>query len=104
METLLETIRIAVSPGASDDDKSRGAVAAQTIAVALGAVPGKPMTFSTTATTSPVSNVVGALRDLPAEQALDLLIAKLRALLPDPKPVAPQALKLAMVAPPRKPL
>lgn len=98
METLIETIRVAVQSDATDEAKHQGALACRTILTALEAKAGEPLVPSTdpsAATPSaPVSQpapaiepqqvaaIVGALRGMPAEQLLDLAISRLRAALP----------------------
>ena len=56
-------------------------VACRTILTALEATPGQPLAASPI-NASQIASVVGALRGVPADQLLDLAIAKLRAALP----------------------
>lgn len=90
METLIESIRAAIASDASDDVRATGARACRTILAALDTKPGEAMTLagpvtSTADASSPaaqIANMLGALRGIPAEQLLDLAIARLRAVLP----------------------
>jgi hypothetical protein len=86
METLIEAIRVALLPDATDDAKHQGALACRTILTALETKEGEPLAKpSDTAAAQPtlqVAAMVGALRALPPEQLLDLAIARLRAALP----------------------
>ena len=76
MNELLEAIRLAVADGATPDQKATGAQSCRTILAALDAEPGKPL--------PPPSGLppVSPLANIDAGQALDLLIARLRAALP----------------------
>src|SRR5688572_33423780 len=103
METLIESIRVAVQSDATDDAKHQGALACRTILTALEAKAGEPLVPPTPAPTDAttivqsdqtatpaappigpqqVAAIVGALRGLPPDQFLDLAIARLRAALP----------------------
>jgi hypothetical protein len=92
METLIEAIRVAVLSDASDEAKHQGALACRTILTALEAKPGESLAptdapevaTGTAATPMPqqIATIVGALRNMPPEQLLDLAIARLRAALP----------------------
>jgi hypothetical protein len=100
MNDLLESIRLAVADGATAEQKAGGAQACRTIIAALDAEPGKPLPAP--AGLPPVS----PLANMDAGQALDLLIARLRAALPAneakedgarSRPVGP---RIPMVGPP----
>lgn len=91
METLLEAIRSAVAPNATAAEKAAGATACRTILAALEAKPGEPLTPEqpTQPPSQPappvqtqIASAVSMLRGVPADQLLDLLIARLRAALP----------------------
>ena len=71
MNELIETIRIAVTDGATADQKATGAQACRTILAALGSEPGKPIVLPGAPKPHPLSA-------LSFEQALDLVIARLR--------------------------
>lgn len=91
MNDLIEAIRVATSPDASDEVKTAGANACRMILAALEAQAGEPLVEAVPAAT-PIQMAMGALRGLPPDQLLDLAIAKLRATLPAdaaPPPVAP---------------
>ena len=71
MQELIEAIRIAVTDGATAEQKATGAQACQTILAALGAQPGKPIVLPGAPKPHPLSA-------LSVDQALDLVIARLR--------------------------
>ena len=100
MENLIESIRVALAPDATNEAKVAGASACRTILAALDAVPGQPIAAAPIPhpQTLPIANAVAVLRSVPAEQLLDLAIAKLRAALPAGTEV-PQAqpLKFQMI-------
>ena len=106
METLLEAIRAAVAGDASDQTRAAGAQACRTILTALEAKPGEAMPTNVPAGDSPMTQLaqmLGTLRGVPAEQLLDLAIARLRAALPassDAPRVAP--VKFHVVQLPKK--
>ena len=78
MQSLIETIQIAVADGATAEQKAAGAVACRTLLAALEAKPGVPLVAAPDAPTSPMQ----MLARLEPDQALDLVIAKLRAAVP----------------------
>lgn len=71
MNELIEAIRVAVAGGATTEQKAIGAQACRTIIAALGAEPGKPIVLPGTPKPHPLSG-------LSVDQALDLVIARLR--------------------------
>jgi hypothetical protein len=97
MNDLLEAIRLAVAEGATGEQKAGGAQACRTILIALETEAGKPL------------NVPGAppphpLAGIDPGQALDLLIARLRAAVPtDEKPRTPGVRFPLVAAPPGVP-
>ena len=125
MEQLIDQIRAALVPDASDDTRAAGANACRTILAALDAKAGEPMqapaapapvqSAALVAMTSPapyaapsesprpsptatVRALVAALRGMPPDQLLDLAITRLRAAVPDGAAVAPaQALRFNLV-------
>ena len=107
MEELLEAIRAAVAPDATDEARARGATACRTILTALEAKSGEPLTQPSSAPTSgstpsAIATAVAAFRNVPPEQLLDLAIARLRAALPtDAKTVAVEPVKFHVVSFPR---
>lgn len=111
MENLLESIRAATAPDATEDARAAGAKACRTLLTALEAKAGEPMAPAVQSPTSPgsapvtataIANVVAALGQLPPEQLLDLAIARLRAALPaGGEGVAPVPLKFQIVQLPR---
>ncbi len=83
METLIESIRIAVATDATDEQRAAGAQACRTIATALESKPGEAIVAPALPTTAPqLAQMISALRGVPPEQLLDLAIARLRAALP----------------------
>lgn len=118
METLIETIRVAVQSDATDEAKHQGALACRTILTALEAKAGEPLVPPTEPNAAPpsapmaqplsaiepqqVAAIVGALRGMPAEQLLDLAIARLRAALPKDATtptIAPVKFQIIPIAP-----
>ena len=86
MDTLIDSIRAAVADGATDDAKAAGAVACRAILAALEAQSGQPLAGAASAMAAPIASSIGnafsALRAVPPDQLLDVVIAKLRAKLP----------------------
>ena len=118
METLIETIRAAVQSDSTDEAKHQGALACRTILTALEAKAGEPLVPPTEPNAAPpsapiaqpvpviepqqVAAIVGALRGMPAEQLLDLAIARLRAALPKDATtptIAPVKFQIIPIAP-----
>jgi hypothetical protein len=100
MDQLLESIRAAVSGGASPEQKAAGAQACRAILAALEAEAGKPIPVPG----APAASPLGAIDPT---QALDLLIARLRAALPaeggdsqGTAAPAPPGLRISLVSPP----
>ena len=99
MEQLLEMIRAATAPDASDDIKGAGASACRALLAALEARAGEPLAppppVSLTSNPTPaidatqVQTAIRALGTMQPEQLLDLAIARLRAALPAGSDVAP---------------
>ena len=102
MENMIEAIRNALVDNASDDARTAGAQACRMLLTVLEAKPGEPMTTPPPAEASAgsslpaiassegapsssatqIAQMIGTLRGVPAEQLLDLAIARLRAALP----------------------
>lgn len=106
MESLVDSIRIAVADSATAEQKSHGAQACRTILAALDAEAGKPIALA-------AAPVPSGLAGISPDQALDLLIAKLRSLVPAEQPAgdstAPRngdrpGLRIAFVPPPPRQL
>jgi hypothetical protein len=72
MDDLLEQIRAALAPDATDDARAAAANACRSIVSTLEPPPPP----------NPMTEVANTLRGIPAEQLLDLAIAKLRSALP----------------------
>ena len=103
MNELIETIRIAVTDGATADQKATGAQACRTILAALGSEPGKPIVLPGAPKPHPLSA-------LSFEQALDLVIARLRNIADtreqaekQPAPVVPRGPQIRLVPSPARP-
>ena len=98
MQDLIEAIRAAVADGATADQKAHGAAACRAILAALGAEAGKPIAMPGAPAASPLAGIDPG-------QAIDLLIAKLSAMVPkeDGQPVAAthsrSPMRIALVAP-----
>ncbi len=80
MQALIETIQAAITDGATAEQKHAAAVACRTLLAAFDAEAGKPIEPPST-TAAPVSPL-SVLGRLEPDQALDLLIAKLRSVVP----------------------
>jgi hypothetical protein len=91
-ESLIQSIHAALADGASDEARATGVAACRTILGVLEATHGTPIVA--TPPTSPIASIVHALRGMPADQLLDLAIAKLRGLVPDA--ATPPTLRLAI--------
>lgn len=108
METLLEAIRAAIATDASAQTRAAGAHACRTILTALETKPGETMPVTAPVGDSPttqIAQMLGTLGGVPAEQLLDLAIARLRAALPagvDAPRVAPVKFHVVQL-PKRKP-
>jgi len=72
MDEMIEAIRIAVTDGATADQRAAGTVACRAILIALGAEAGKVLTLPGAPPPSPLAGIA-------PDQALDLLIARLSA-------------------------
>jgi len=81
MDSILETIRLAVDPQATVEAKAAGVAACRAVITALEAKPGTPLA-TPIATSSPVAAMVASLRGVPIEQLLDLAIARLGSAVP----------------------
>ena len=104
MDSLLDAIRAGVASDATDDARSAAAAACRTILSALEAQAGEPLATPTAAAPDAmtIATAIGALRNVPPEQLLDLAIARLRAALPPETAVpAVQPVKFHVVTLPR---
>jgi hypothetical protein len=91
-ETMIEAIRAAVAEDASVDARAAGASACRTLLVVLEAKPGEPLVPAMPVPqppSAPIAAVASAIRTMPREQLFDLLIAKLRTLVPADSAPAP---------------
>lgn len=103
MNELIEAIRIATTEGATAEQKATGAAACRTILTALGAEPGKPIVL-------PGAPKPHPLAALSLDQALDLVIARMRTIADareqadKQKPAGvPRGPQIAFVPPPAQP-
>lgn len=100
MRELIEVIGRAVGEGATAEAKAAGAAACRTILAALETEAGQPMAAGSTLAPDPLA----ALAGLDIDRALDLVIARLRAALPDEKRAAPAdrpAMRIQLVPVPK---
>jgi hypothetical protein len=105
MQDLIESIRLAVAPEATDELRATGATACLAILRALEANPGESLAMAPPPVPMPdaVATVVTALRGVPPEQLLDLAIARLRTALPPGQPAPTvQPLKFQLIPIPRR--
>ena len=103
-ETLIESIRRAIAEGASDEARSDGATACRALLAVLDASfaePIAPIAHVPQTPSTPIAAIASAIRRMPAEQLADLLIAKLRSLVPaDQQPTA-RSIHIPLVGVPR---
>jgi hypothetical protein len=98
MQSLIESIRNAVAETATAEQKAAGVLACRSVLAALDATPGQPLMLAGAPAQSP-------LAALDPGQALDLLIARLRAALPVEGPgshanaAEPSGVRIAFVPP-----
>jgi hypothetical protein len=88
MTDLVEVIRNAIARDASPEARAAGAQACRAILSALDATPGEPRPAAI-ASPPPVATIAAALRGLPADQLLDVAIAKLQSMLPADTKLSP---------------
>jgi hypothetical protein len=101
MEALIESIRTALAPDASTEARASGAEACRTILTALKPA-GEAAATTAAPAEVPIATILDTMRGIPADQLLDLAIAKLRAALPPGTQVPAVApLKFNLVAVPR---
>lgn len=90
MDNVIDSIRAAIAGDATPEAKAAGATACRAILAALEGTPGQPLAAPITIPpAAQIASAVSALRGVPAEQLLDLAIARLRAALPAGTEVAP---------------
>jgi hypothetical protein len=83
MDNVIEAIRAALGPGANANEREAGVTACRAVLATLEATAGQPMhRAAAPAASSQIATVIGALRNVPIDQLLDLIIAKLRTALP----------------------
>lgn len=99
-ETLIESIRAAIAEGSTREARAAGAAACRTILAALEAVPGERLVAQAAPAqhgSSPIAAIVAGLRGTPPDQLLDLLIAKLRSMVPPEKQSPASKINLQLV-------
>ena len=112
MDAVLDTIAIAARPGATDDERRRGAYACRALAESLDAPGLAPFGDALDANDAraaaprlaPVTSGTNPFTGLTADQILDLAIARLRGAVGDAGPSATsvgQPLRLPLVPIPR---
>lgn len=103
MQALIDTIQTALADGATTEHKSAAAQACRTLLAAFESAPGQPLAPPTPSPAPPTSPFT-LLGKLSPDQALDLLIAKLRAQVADgPRPREASGFQVQLVpVPPRK--
>lgn len=93
-DTLIESIRVATADGATDEARAEGASACRALLDLLDPKPDAPIAPAPMAQPLPPPNlpiaaIASAIRGMPPDQLADLLIAKLRTLVPAGAEVAP---------------
>jgi hypothetical protein len=87
IETLIESIRAAVADDATADARAAGANACRTLLAAFEP-PSAPVP-APQPPSLPIAAIASAIRGMPPDQLADLLIAKLRTLVPEGAQSAP---------------
>jgi hypothetical protein len=83
VDQLIECIRVAVANDATAETRAAGAAACRTILTALDAKLGEPLAAPAVPTPNAQAvAIASALRSVPMDQLADLLIAKLRTMVP----------------------
>lgn len=104
MDKLIENIRAALAADATSDQKAGAAAACRTLLAAFEAEPGAPLASAPAppAPAPPPTSPIALLNKLSPDQALDLIIAKLRAAVPDhAQRPRPPGFKVQLVQVPR---
>ncbi len=103
MDQLIATIRSAIADGATQETKREAAAACRAILAALDSDPGRPLSLAAQVPTP--SSPMAALAQLGPDHVLELVIAKLRRLVPaDAAPAVPKArFQVPMIVPPVRP-
>ncbi len=78
----IEAIRGAFADGASANDMRAGSSACRTLLAVLDSQPGQPLGSSQAPTATPLASALGQIGQLNVDQALDLVILKLRTMVP----------------------
>jgi hypothetical protein len=87
MEALIESIRAALAPEATTEARASGAEACRRILTALE--PAGEAVAATAAAPDLIATIAAAVRGMPADQLLDVAIAKLRSAVPAGAEVTP---------------
>lgn len=107
MDKLIDNIRGALADDATPEHKAAAASACRALLAAFETEPGAPLAAAVAVPVSapapPSTSPIALLGKLSPDQALDLLIAKLRAAVPEqPKADRPRGFKVHLVPVPRK--
>jgi hypothetical protein len=84
-DALIDSIRTAIDDGASDEARAAGATACRSLLAVLEPRPAEPIAPSAPvpqAPRLPIAAIAQAIRNVPPDQLADMLIAKLRTLVP----------------------
>jgi hypothetical protein len=101
MDKLIDNIKEALGDNATPEQKAAAAQACRALLVAFETKPGEPLAASAPA--PPPASPVALLGKLTPDQALDLLIGRLRAAVPDaPKAGPARGFKVQLVPVPKK--
>lgn len=101
-DTLIESIRMAVAEGATPEARAAGADACRTLLAAFDASAGQPLAPTTPPPVNQqVAMIATAIRGLPMDQLADLLIARLRTLVPVDQQSAVRSIHIPLVGVPR---
>ncbi len=95
MEEMISAIRAAVAVGATAEQKVAGAQACRTITTALEVEVGKPIALIGAPTPGPLAGIA-------PDQALDLLIARLTAMVPPERSKETTPLRIAFAQAPSR--
>lgn len=101
MESLINTVREAITEGASEQARAAGAQACRALLAAFEAKIGEPLTTqpASASVSPPIQALASALRGMTADQLLDTLIVRLKDAVPAGTDVANvRSLKIPLVS------
>lgn len=102
IETMMDAIKAAVADNSTAETRAAGAAACRTLLAVLDAKAGEPIAQpapTAPAPSSPVAAIATTLRGVPLDQLADLLIAKLRTLVPPDAQASVRRMHIPFVAP-----